>query len=227
MNENLRPNIMNMSAHDNAGRPLRSVVPLEGANQAAQRLLSRDVAVLREAIHQQCPHFIDGALARFVQQAFAMDEVVEAYFFPKVLASGSAVASAIEPTILIPYEQARRAALQAKKMAVLDALNPLDRHLAYLAALLYPCGLFLNAHPAFQFNPHDFKPDGGYLRTLSFFLLEAALDELRGKHEGIAEALSFALGFRLGNTCNSERVARLTTAVYLPNVRVTALWSPL
>lgn len=35
-----------------------------------------------QTLHQDCPRFIDGALVRLVQQVFARDEVVEAYFYP-------------------------------------------------------------------------------------------------------------------------------------------------
>ncbi len=215
-----------MSQPANKHRPLPPEGTLAAASPASQRLPSAEVALLRQTLHQHCPRFIDGALVRLVQQAFARDEVVEAYFYPLVQKPAATVAPGVAPVILIPFEQARRAALRAQQMAVLATLGPFVRHLAALAAMLYPCGWFLHAHPAFAFPSPDFQPDDAYGHRLSYQLLQPALQGLRGNFGGEFILLSSALGFSLEDSCNNEVVARVSTAVYLANLRVTAMWRP-
>lgn len=47
-----------------------------------------------------------------------MDGVFESYYLPRVLAPQDIAARAMAPITLIPFEEARRATLQAQRMAV-------------------------------------------------------------------------------------------------------------
>lgn len=216
-----------MNMNDKPTRTSTSQPSSTAASLQALRLPPHEVSSLRQTLHQQCPRFIDGALIRFVQQAFAMDEVVEAYFWPRVHESQANITRVMATKTLIPFEVARRAARQAQQMAVLQALSPFSRHLAALATLLYPCGLFLNAHPAFRFPQPGFVPDPPYVKKLGLLVLESALQELRLIHQETSDTLATALGFRSEFSLSNDLDSHLATAVYLSNLRVTALWSPL
>jgi len=215
-----------MNMNDKSTRTSTSQPFSAAASLQALRLPAHEVSSLRQTLHQQCPRFIDGALIRFVHQAFAMDEVVEAYFWPRQPEPKDYERSGLQPRVLIPFEEARRAAGQAQQMAVLQSLTPFSRHLAALASLLYPCGWFLHAHPAFRFPQPDFQPSRVYVKKLGFVVLERALQELRLVHQGISDTLATALGYRTEEGLNVDVNSHLATAVYLSNLRVMALWSP-
>lgn len=220
---NPRAVVRSVSAGNAARDPVRTTPP-SAASGTSLRLLPSDVDFLRQRLHGQRPQFGDPAVEQFVQQVFASDELVEAYFFPKVLGSGSSgPGTHQQPQVLIPFEVASRAARRAEQMAL---VQPFERRLTYLATLLYPCGLFHCAHPALQQATGLTDLDRARVRGVSHFLLEHALRKLRCHHLELAETLSAVLGFGDDGHCNAEQVGRIATAVYLPNLRVTELWNP-
>ena len=122
-------------------------------------------------MHQGCPLLPDPALDEFVQRVLANDELVESYFHAKAPRLPRGVTRPT-PRAWMPYTEAARAALQAQST---NLLQPAERSLAYLAALLYPCGLFHSRHPVFRPLGRNFMPDRSYARQVSCRLLEPAL----------------------------------------------------
>jgi hypothetical protein len=213
-----------------AFNPVTSLGERVSAFEQAQALPRQEVARLRGYILKHCPSFEDEALVQFVRQAFESDEVVEAYFYPKMLSDGPSPQTTPSPVMLVPFEQALGAARQTYLSPLLACVGALDRNLAFVASLLYPCGLFLRSHPAQQVSdksgpPGPPGPISSALATeISALVLGPALTNLRQTHRGIAQALATALGHcPVSGNC-SELLCRVVTAVYLPNMRLSALW---
>jgi len=185
------------------------------------RLPGHEVDRLRALMLQGCPALPDPALNEFVRRVLANDELVESYFHAKVSRPPRGVTGPT-PRSRMPYTEAMRAALQAQST---NLLQPAERSLAYLAALLSPCGLFHSQHPVFRPLGRNFMPDRVYARQVSCRLLEPALVLLADRDRALAETLGAVMGCRAGDACNREQVARLTAAVYVPCLRVTALWT--
>jgi hypothetical protein len=203
-----------------AFNPVTSLGERVSAFEQAQALPRQEVAHLRSYILKHCPSFEDEALLQFVRQAFESDEVVEAYFYPKMLSDGPSPQTTPSPVMLVPFEQALGAARQTYLSPLLACVGALDRNLAFVASLLYPCGLFLRSHPAQQVSDKSGPPGP----ISSALVLGPALANLRQTHRGIAQALATALGHcPVSGNC-SELLCRVVTAVYLPNMRLSALW---
>lgn len=208
-------------------RPTRTIAPVTDRSFSfserlvPDRLPGHAVDRLRALMYQSCPLLPDLALDEFVRRVLANDELVESYFHAKV-SRPLRGATGPTPRSRVPYTEAMRAALQAQST---NLLQPGERSLAYLAALFYPCGLFHSRHPVFRPLGRNFMPDRAYARQVSCRLLEPALALLADQDHALAETLGAVLGCRAGDACNREQVARLTAAVYVPCLRVTALWT--
>ena len=217
---------MREASGSNATSPLASPVSAfeEGSANSAQ-----EVARLRSKILEHCPKFQDSSLALFMQQAFELDDMVRAYFYPKVVPDGIGAGANAGPAILVPFEEAHHAASQTWHSALLERAGKLDRALAFVAALLYPCGLFLNCHPAWRPPGAGGEIRHDRARDLSFMALSPALQTLRQSRSGIAQAFAIALGHYphssncIGNA--GELLSSMVAAVCMANLRVTALWN--
>ena len=197
------------------------------------RFTAAEIQLGREHLHRQCVQFNDAAINRFMQQVFASDELVQAYLHPRLVKQGLLMGAGLgphsgrlgempaEPTVLVPYEEARTAALQAQSMGILEGS---EKRLAFLAAFLFPSGLFHSTHPAFALPRREFKPDSAYLRHLSHLLLEPGLRELGRSQPSMAETLEAVWGFGLGRRFAREGMARVATAANLAHLRVSGLW---
>ena len=208
------------------------------------RLPAYLVVELRQKILQYCPQFRDPELASFVQTAFALDEMVESYFFPLLvdLAAGpfSATAPRLKtetstvatPVYLIPYEQAHLAGLSAQSMGIMRSQNPFERQLAYLATLLYPGALFVNRHPAFVYCPFGLPESQVTMRYLRHEILDPALKQLGPAHGDTALILKALLGInqdahpsQAKRMALAPQIATLGTAVNLAKLDVSATWN--
>src|ERR1035437_3517454 len=130
-------------------------------NDSPMRCLVRydanQIQALRAHLRRECVQFNDAAINRFLHTVFESDELVQAYFFPRMLPPAAMNGKGLgpnraypgetrsDPLALIPYEEAKTAARQAHSMAI---LQPSERGLTYLAAFLCPCGLFPAARAA-------------------------------------------------------------------------------
>jgi hypothetical protein len=175
----------------------------------------------RQHMLATCAPFIETPLERFVAQVFAMDEVVGAYSFPKRLKSAPG-ASRQGQQLLLPFEEASHAAQRAYHSGL-----PLrhERGIAYVATLLLPCGMFYSQHPEFKSVRHNSVSERDHWRNEARQLLTPALRDLRWRNSDAAEILATVLGFDCGDNCDAQQLSRIGTAAYLPNERVTTLWS--
>ena len=175
----------------------------------------------RQHMLKNCSPYIEAPLERFVAQVFAIDEVVEAYSFPKRLKIVPG-ASRLGQQFFLPFEEASHAALRAYQSGL-----PMrhERGVAYVAALLLPCGMFYNQHPEFKSVRHNSVSERDHWRNEARQLLTPALRSLRWRSSDIAEILTTVLGFDFCDNCDAQQLARIGTAAYLPNERVTTLWS--
>jgi hypothetical protein len=186
-----------------------------------QRLDAHEVAILRLQMQEQCPPFEDPDLLHFFEQVLANDEVVESYFCPKVRRQVPGVIYHA-PAVQIPFAEASRAAANAYKSTLLE---PRERGLAYVAAILFSCGMFHSQHPVFRPKGRNFNPGRAYWRRVGQQLLESSLVDLRDRNRTLGEVMTVVLGFAGDGHCDPKQVARIGAAAYVANLRVTVLWT--
>jgi hypothetical protein len=191
------------------------------AYPAVQLLAADALDVWRQHMLVNCAPFIEPPLERFVAQVFAIDAVVEAYSFPKRL-KVLIGARRMGQQLFLPFEEASRAAQRAYHSGL-----PMrhERGVAYVAALLLPCGMFYSMHPAFKPLGHNSLPERDRWRNEARQLLTPALRDLRWRSMDVAAILTTVLGFDCCDNCDAQQLSRIGTAAYLPNERVTTLWS--
>ncbi len=191
------------------------------AYPAVQLLPTDALGDWRQHMLANCAPFIEPPLERFVAQVFAIDEVVEAYSFPKRHKSVQGT-SRMGQQLFLPFEEASRAAQRAYHSGL-----PMrhERGVAYVAALLLPCGMFYSQHPAFKSARHNAVSERDHWRNEARQLLTPALRALRWRSSDVAEILTAVLRFARCDNCDAQQLARIGTAAYLPNERVTSLWS--
>jgi hypothetical protein len=185
-----------------------------------RRLPASEVAELRQYALESCPPFEDVHLDRFLVQVFAVDEVVESYFCPKMLRFLRGQAR-IEAEVLVPFAEASCAATHAHRSTLLPEH---ERDLAFVAALLLPCGLFHSQHPAFKPSGRNFNPGRDYWRRSAELLIGPALKVLRTRDRSMAQTLAEVLGFEQRQDCDVHQVARIVTVTCMANMRLTHLW---
>ena len=191
------------------------------AYPAVQLLAADALDEWRQHMLANCAPFIEPPLERFVAQVFAIDEVVEAYSLPKRLKLVPGT-SRMGQHFFLPFEEASRAAQRAYQSGL-----PMrhERGVAYVAALLLPCGMFYSMHPAFKPFGHNSLPERDHWRNEARQLLTPALRDLRWRNSDVAGILTAVLGFDRCDNCDAQQLSRIGTAAYLPNERVTSLWS--
>ncbi len=191
------------------------------AYPAVQLLPADALEDWRQHMLANCAPFIEPPLERFVAQVFAIDEVVEAYSLPKRLKLVPGT-SRMGQQLFLPFEEASRAARRAYQSGL-----PMrhERGVAYVAALLLPCGMFYSKHPAFKPLGHNSLPERDHWRNEARQLLTPALRDLRWRNTDVAEILTTVLGFDRCENCDAQQLSRIGTAAYLPSERVTSLWS--
>lgn len=197
--------------------------PVQRGEQSSQRL--------RQILQSLQPHYGPALMETFVRNVFSDKSLVDAYFFPRPLRGltyASKVAGKPGPGALfnlIPLEVASRAATKAQAMKL---IKPFERRVVYLAAFLYPCGLFHCARSQAMFNLDGGIPSFEQIETRRRVLLEDALRQLRAENPDLTNTLAAALGFAVHDgDINQEQVARIASAVYLANVKVWSLWAPI
>ena len=178
----------------------------------------------------------------FINDVFDDECVVNAYFFPKCMeregreistALNTKAVKAVKPVVAtkrdasfldswLPLEEAGHAARQAGCMKL---IQPKERHLAQLAAFVSPCGLFYLSHVATVLGPESVVPTAAHTDAMREMLLEDALHKLRSRHARLGNTLAAVLGLTHDDDIDDDQVARITTAVYLANVKLNAIWT--
>ena len=153
--------------------------------------------------------------------------VVSAYFTPKsipvdprLVAQGRLDSSSLDN--LLPWVAAASAGLQAKAMKQIQLE---ERHLAQLAGFVYPCGLFYLSHMAAVLGTGPRVPAVSHINSIRGMLLEDAVHKLKCRHETLGNTFAAVLGLPHDDDVNADQVTRMAAAVYLANLRVTAIWT--
>lgn len=195
------------------------------------RLPKSEVQILRGFMQDACGVQPGSPLERFVADVLADDEVVEAFFHPRV--SRIPVRnSCTAPVVFIPHTLAMKAAQRASTS---EGIRHHERQLTFVAALFYSCGVFHSTHPLFRPQGMNWTPHKAHARRTTALLLEIPLANLRRSDQALGQTMGEVLG--LGSTdrqgygdgggngegSDPDQVARIATAVYLTNVRVTQL----
>ena len=175
---------------------------------------------LRRHVAVATPRMPVPEMDEFLGQMFAQPEVVTAYFRPTPMVGRSVPPHATR--MVLPFDHALRA---AKRAAAMPVLWPQERGLAWLAAFVYPCGLFHGADPSLRHTPGPRKgAPADALHRLRYELLQDPLRQLRRCNLALGDTLAAALGLDGSDQCDAEQMARLVTAVRLATVELDQAW---
>ena len=164
----------------------------------------------------------DPALERFVQNAFADDFVVEAYFQPRALWS-PALPLHQRGLAQLPWDAALLAAHRASCMAIVT--QPHERELAYAGALLFASGLFHGLHPWVVKDTGTGDVGNGRADGVRAYLLEDSLRQLRRDNTAMGHTLGEVFSQGLHDDLDPEQVGRIGTAVWIAHRRIAELWT--
>ncbi|TXT33302.1 MAG: hypothetical protein FD135_5514, partial [Comamonadaceae bacterium] len=189
---------------------------------------------LYQAVTAHCPVFKHGPLAFLVSFVFSPDIVIYSYFHPLDLplpacGPGIALVNARmrdKRVRIIPFAQAYRAACLARDMGILAGESQAVRELAFLAALLTPLDILVNAHPHYGCDSTDTEQRTHYLKTWRSTLLLKPINDLYRSDAVEMHLLARLLGFCAQGAYDEELLTRLQTAVSLATVTIKALWNP-
>lgn len=165
----------------------------------------------------------------FIGYVFEDVAVLDAYFFAKKVRRHARVAAPVGAwqapvESLFPVDLAQRAGVHAQSMSL---ILPEERHLVHVAAFLYPCSLFHLSRVEALSRTQLPSPAFDAIDTMRALLLEESLHRLRGLHAGLGNTLGAVLGLPHDDDVSTDQVTRMAAAVYLANLKVTALWTEL
>lgn len=202
-------------------RPTRAASPLAqvlGPGAKFQTLSDAQMNCLRRHVIDAAPVRPGSALELFLWELFVDDQVVLAYFRPTALQLSASSRIAAKT---LPFEHAVRAADRA---ASLGSLPPHERMLAWVAAFVWPCGIFYENKPAAN----------AARRTEALFdtrdatracLLERALRQLRQRDAALGQTLAAVLDAAGSDSADADQLARVASAVYLGCLEIQRLWA--
>lgn len=185
----------------------------------------QDQPPISQLPHPTRPFYGKPMTEEFVKNFLGDKAVVDAYYHPKVIAE---VASAGDPThrsglpTLIPMAAAMRAASQA---AAMELIKPHERALVHLATIVYPCGLFLCARSQALSGREGAILNLEQVATMRGLLLARPSHHLRTQAPRLGDTLAAVLGLAV---CDEDvslaQVARISSAVYIANRKVSSIW---
>ena len=181
------------------------------ARTHAERMQSQRLA-FRDAL----PDIPQAGYDAFAHALVESGDLVSCYFEPQVIDVGGRR----EP--LLPLEAAMRAGRRAASMSV---VLPHERQVAYLAALLQPCGLFLCAQASTIEALGIRSLDNRRCNAARYILLVDAIAVLRRANPGLGSTLGAVLQVEGGDDVDPDQVARIATAVRLATLRLNAIWA--
>jgi len=240
MNAKNRKSTQPMTKDDPTLRQLpqrRAIFPCnqQGGSKAFQELPTcpRQLANLRtQRLHQifLAMQLRDSSvlLEEFLKMVFSDENILDAYFFPKPIWDfmgadqpvGFPASGALPDWI--PKDVASRSAAQAASMAL---IRPCERRVTQLATFLYPCAHFYYARNQALSGREGVILNLEQVETMRSLLLARPLHHLRTKAPSLGATLAAVLGLAV---CDEDvsltQVARISSAVYIANLKVSAIW---
>lgn len=212
--------------------PDRSTV--RGHSQPYWYLTQGERHRLQQAVMSHCPVFEHRPLAFLASFVFSADIVIYAYFHPLHLplpACGPGIElvnTRMRDKLvrIIPFAQVYRAACKARDMAILAEEAQASRQLVFLATLLAPLAILVNAHPHYGCDSPDAQQRTHYLKTWRSTLLLKPINDVYRSDSVEMHLLARLLGFSAPGAYDEDLLTRLQTAVSLATVTINALWNP-
>lgn len=164
--------------------------------------------IFTENSHAACPEIAGSHLDKFLQSVLADEELLRGYFYMHTVLVGSD-REGYEQVSFYPVSMAVRAAVRASESPF---VLPHEKDLAYLATLLYPCGLYHLIHPVFGPRTKT-VPTLTNAKKQTATLLEDALRGLRKNYPAMGQTMAAVLGAREAENLNESQVKRLQSAV--------------
>lgn len=109
-------------------------------------------------------------------------------------------------------------------MSLIDADTDHHKKLVFLAALLAPAALFLNAHSNRQNFAGPSQRMNLHLRELAARVLLKPLQALFKRDKDSATLLANLLGFKTTTKVDAELASRLEAAVCIATLQVKVIW---
>ena len=214
---------MNTSASNNFS-PNNGSTPLPGYLHGAQQVRStwrpptksERIEEFRQRMLCDLRQMPPTGLEQFFAKVISDDPLVGAYFLPKQIRYAG------KEYRQLPYDLSLQA---ANKAASMEVLLPSERGVAWMAAFLAPCGLYVCAQQRREPRQvRDIRP--GTAPEMMRFLLEDGLGMLRGIHPALSDTLACALGLIVDGDFDADAASRIATVAYLVNSNIRELWAP-
>lgn len=157
----------------------------------------------------------------FAAEMFRNTEILAAYFRPAPVREMHGRRASFR--LVLPFDCAIRAAKTAARAACLLAH---EHDLAWVAALAYPCGMFVAADPSLR-PATDVRriSDADTTVALRHMLLRDPMRSLRSRNHVLASTLAAALDVGgQEDECDLQQVARLVTAVRMSMTTIQRAW---
>lgn len=184
-----------------------------------------EIRQFRAELLRGCPQIGSPALTRFVSDCFESDQIVVAYLKPMHLPVLTKNLVPTGKTIkTMPLTHALRAAWAAREMALINGDTEHHKKLVFLAALMAPAHLFLNAVENTLYVAGQSKLLNQHLRELRTQVLLKPLQDLSKRDRSSAALLATLLGFRSTIPVDQELAARMEAAMCLATLSVRIIW---
>lgn len=190
-----------------------------GTFKSFRDVTNGDTAMMRQCLTGSTTEGSDSPLEEFMRDVLRHDLLVGAYFHPKRL---EGLPPPKNPA-WVPVTRAIRAARHAQSVA---DIQPEERRLTYLATLLHSCGLFYCSKNNDLLGLPVPPMGSECFRLARLFLLDGALQKLRTRHESMADTMAAVMDLPHGEYYDLDQVARVSSAIYLANLRLTGIWAP-
>ena len=213
-------NAVSIAARDNPRLFVPLGIGIESGTFKRQRdLTCSDLDMMRRRLTGIKTGLDDCPVEQFLQNALSNHVLVSAYFYPKRF---EGLPASIHPSV-VPVTMATRA---ARKAQCFEDVEPLEGRFIYVAALLHSCGLFHCSRNQELFGLPVLTRGSEDLRFARYLLLDAAIQKLRTRNQTMADTMAAVMGLPHGQLYDLEQLARVSAAVCLANLRLTAIWAP-
>lgn len=198
---------------------------------------------LRRAVMKLCPNAQTSNLGLLSNDFFLNDILIHIYFYPLHLplpACGQGIqlvnARMRDKLVqIIPFHQAYHAACSARDMDLLALDAKSLREVAFMATLLTPLEMLIDAHPHYGYYDPGHNPDTvcseearhhHYLQTWKNNLLLRCFTQTIVLDRMEIDLLARLLGYSTARVLDGELLSRMQTAVSLSTLSLRALWNP-
>lgn len=176
---------------------------------------AHQILMLKQRMLEDMPFMYESLLGRFLLEAMKNDDFVKAYATPRFYRHEG------EQQCILPYEMSMKAAAKAKHATI---LRDEYREIAFLAAFLWPCGLYQCVQTQESLASASSAGISLSREDATRYMLEDAFRMLRRQNPGMSDTLARSLDLILDGDFDHEATAGVMVAIRMTNIRVREIW---